>query len=156
MECRDFGTLSLRGSAYIIAPCHSRGVWCRTDAIKVCGGDYACRAWVYTDRYAIGGQMRADTLVGVIGIYLNGDVPAQRAMEKASEIGADAGLTGFVSCAVGYGIPEWDAIRGVSANGYAWLTPEGFFGRTGHGAGCYGVYVYRQGGRATALEVRFL
>jgi hypothetical protein len=95
-------------------------------------------------------------LVGIIGIYLNGDIPRSKDMEEIGSIGVDAGLAGFFHNKPDYDDDTWSTFCERVRDGDVWLIDGGFYSSTGYGDGCYGVFSHKQDGEIVALEIRFL
>lgn len=155
MRRKKIGTKYFEGVIDITDPCYDKDVWCRMNA-TVKAGEYDCYIWRHTDKLELDGEEYKDVRVGVIGIYLNGIIPPQRAMEDIGSIGVDAGLAGFFMNKPDYNEDEWDDICNLIHKGDAWIIDEGFFSESGWGDGCYGVYAYKRNNEIVALEIRFV
>ncbi len=157
MRRKKIGVMDFHGSVDITDPCYDKDVWCRMNNVKISEGEYVCYVWRYTDKGKYeDGTPYSYVMVGVIGIYRNGDIPRQKDMEKIGSIGMDAGLAGFFHNKPDYSDKEWSTFCDRIRHGDVWLTADGFYSSSGYGDGCYGVYAYKQNGEITALEIRFL
>lgn len=155
MRRKKIGTKHFEGTVDITDPCYDKDVWCRMTA-EVKAGEYECHIWRQTEKCNYDGREYKDVRVGVIGIYLDGIIPAARAMEEIGEIGVDAGLAGFFMNKPDYNDDEWGEFCDSIREGDAWIKDEGFFSSSGYGDGCYGVYAYKVNNEITALEIRFM
>jgi hypothetical protein len=155
MRRKKIGTKHFEGIVDITDPCYDRDVWCRMTA-EVKAGEYECHIWRQTKKCNYDGREYKDVRVGVIGIYLDGIIPAARVMEEIGEIGVDAGLAGFFMNKPDYNDEEWDDLCNSIHDGDAWIRDDGFFSSSGYGDGCYGVYAYKIDNEIVALEIRFL
>lgn len=144
MKRKLIGRKHFGGLIDITDPCYDRDVWCRSTAI-VKDGLYDCIVWE-TD----------SSQVGIIGIYLNGNMPAQRDMKPITTIGVDAGLAGFFINKPDYDDEEWKIFCNRLQDGDAWIIDEGFFSTSGDGDGLYDVFANKQKGEIAALEIRFM
>lgn len=156
MRRKKIGTMDFHGSVDITDPCYDRDVWCRMDNVRIKQGKYTCMIWYHTEKGMYDGEPYVDKHVGIIGIYLDGAIPRQRAMEEIGSIGVDAGLAGFFHNKPDYSNNEWKALCDRINNGDAWITKDGFFSSSGYGDGGYPVFAYKQDGEITALEIRFI
>ncbi|ERT38314.1 MAG: hypothetical protein Q4F83_07705 [Eubacteriales bacterium] len=95
MRRKKIGVMDFHGSVDITDPCYDRDTWCRMNDVKIKEGQYTCMVWYQTDRGECDGKPYSYRLVGIIGIYLNGVIPAQKSMKEIGCIGVDAGLAGF-------------------------------------------------------------
>lgn len=124
--------------------------------VKIKDGEYTCAIWMHTEKGEYDGEPCIDRRVGIIGIYLDGAIPCQRAMEEIGSIGVDAGLAGFFHKKPDYDDAAWSSFCDTIQTGSAWLTKDGFFSSSGYGDGGYGVYAHKTDGEIDALEIRFL
>lgn len=156
------GVKDFSGSVDITDPCYNRDVWCRINDVKIKEGTYTCVVWRHTEKGKLSnGEPYSDTRVGVIGIYLNGNIPRQKDMDHFGDIGVDAGLAGFFHHKPDYNDKEWSAFcdaiyTGNGRTGDVWLTDDGFFSSSGYGDGAYDVYAMTSDKEIVALEIRFL
>lgn len=155
MRKKLIGRKHFEGVIDITDPCYDRDVWCRMNA-EVKPGTYDCRVWRQTKRYKYDGEKQEHQIVGIIGIYLDGIIPQQKQMEEIGGVGVDAGLAGFFMNKPDYSDDEWSDFCDCIRNGDAWIKDEGFFSSSGNGDGYYPVYAYKQNGKITALEIRFI
>ena len=156
MKRKMFGVKNFHGSVDITDPCYNRDVWCRMNDVKIKEGDYTCIAWFQTDKFEYEGKSFTDERVAIIGIYRDGYIPHQKAMQEIGEIGVDAGMAGFFHNKPDYDDKEWGIFCRQTSQGDVWLMEDGFCSSSGYGDGCYGVYAYKRDGEITALEIRFL
>lgn len=142
----------------ITDPCYDRDTWCRMNDLKIAEGEYKCMVWRFKEKYVLNGEPVAYTVVGRIGIYLDGEIPQQKAMEEIGSIGVDAGVAGFFnSPKPDYSEKEWQELCKSIEKGDAWIKPEGFFSSSGYGDGGYPVLACRnKDGDITAVEIAFL
>ena len=153
---QTIGKKHFGGTIDITDPCYDKNVWCRTTA-TVKDGEYSCVIWKATESYKFEDKEHKYTLVGVIGIYLNGIIPTQKSMKEIDSIGVDAGLAGFFKNKPDYNDDEWKEFCDSIRKGNAWIKDEGFFSSSGHGDGCYPVYAhYDANNEIDALEIRFM
>lgn len=124
--------------------------------VKIKEGNYTCMVWYQTDKGEYDGKPYSYKVVGIIGIYLDGVVPAQRAMKEIGSIGVDAGLAGFFHHKPDYDDAAWAEFCDRVSHGDAWMIENGFYSSSGYGDGGYGVFAYQQDGEIRALEIRFL
>lgn len=78
MRRKKIGTMNFHGSVDVTDPCYDRDVWCRMNDVKIKQGEYDCYIWRHTDK----GEYEDKTpfeynVVGIIGIYHNGNIPRQ-------------------------------------------------------------------------------
>lgn len=156
MRRKKIGVKDFYGSVDITDPCYDRDVWCRMDDVKIKTGIYTCMVWYQTDKGKYKGMPYCDKRVGIIGIYLDGEIPRQKEMEEIGVIGVDAGLAGFFHNKPDYDDEAWGCFCGKITQGDAWLDDAGFYSASGYGDGCYSVFAYRENGEITSLEIRFL
>lgn len=156
MRRKKIGVKDFHGSVDITDPCYSRDVWCRMNDVKIKEGDYTCIVWYQNEKAEHGGRLHSYNVVGIIGIYLDGVIPPQKAMEEIGSIGVDAGLAGFFHNKPDYDNGAWADFCDRVSHGDAWLTEDGFFSSSGHGDGGYGVFAHKVDGEIVALEIRFL
>lgn len=157
MRRKIIGVKNFHGSVDITDPCYNKDVWCRKDNVKIKEGEYTCMVWYHTDKGKHSdGTPYSYKLVGIIGIYLDGNIPRSKEMEEIGSIGVDAGLAGFFHDKPDYSDEAWSAFCDRIAHGDAWLTDEGFYSSSGYGDGGYGVFAHKQDGEIVALEIRFL
>ena len=95
MRRKKIGVMDFHGSVDITDPSYDRDTWCRMNDVKIKKGDYTCVVWYHTDKGNYDGKPYCYKQVGIIGIYLNGVIPVQKAMKEIGSIGVDAGLAGF-------------------------------------------------------------
>lgn len=155
MRRKKIGTKHFGGIVDITDPCYDKDVWCRMTA-EVKEGEYSCIIWNHTEKDMWGGKEIKTTMVGVVGIYLDGIIPPQRSMEYIGDIGVDAGLAGFFMNKPDYNDEEWSDFCDSIREGNAWIKDEGFFSSSGYGDGGYPVYAYKHNGEIIALEIRFI
>ena len=156
MKRKIVGTMDFKGSVDITDPCYNRDVWCRMNDVKIKEGTYTCVAWHHTEKGTFEGEPYTDTLVGIIGIYLNGDIPSQKEMKAIGEIGVDAGMAGFFHNKPDFDDEGWAKFCDGISKGDVWLREGAFFSSSGHGDGGYDVYAFKTDGEISALEIRFL
>lgn len=156
MRRKKIGVKNFNGSVDITDPCYDRDVWCRMNDVKIKEGDYTCMVWRSSTTMTHHGVDYKNTVVGIIGIYLDGVIPPQKSMEEIGSIGVDAGLAGFFHNKPDYSDDAWSKFCDRIRHGDAWLIDEGFYSSSGYGDGCYGVYAQKTDGEITALEIRFL
>ena len=156
MRRKIIGIKNFHGSVDITDPCYDRDVWCCMNDVKIKDGEYTCAIWMHTEKGEYDGEPCIDRRVGIIGIYLEGAIPCQRAMEEIGSIGVDAGLAGFFHKKPDYDDAAWSSFCDTIQTGSAWLTKDGFFSSSGYGDGGYGVYAHKTDGEIDALEIRFL
>lgn len=156
MRRKKLGIMDFRGSVDITDPCYNRDVWCRMNDVKIKEGNYTCMVWYQTDKGEYDGKPYSYKVVGIIGIYLDGVVPAQKAMKEIGSIGVDAGLAGFFHHKPDYDDAAWAEFCDRVSHGDAWMIENGFYSSSGYGDGGYGVFAYQQDGEIRALEIRFL
>ena len=156
MRRKKIGIKDFHGSVDVTDPCYNRDVWCRMNGVKIKEGEYTCLVWYHTDKGTDNGKPYAYKVVGIIGIYLDGRIPVQKAMKEIGSIGVDAGLAGFFHNKPDYDDDAWSAFCDRIRNGDAWITEDGFYSSSGYGDGCYGVYAQEQNGEIVALEIRFI
>ena len=156
MRRKKIGVMDFHGSVDITDPCYDRDTWCRMNDVKIKEGDYTCVVWHHTDKGNYDGKPYCYKQVGIIGIYLNGVIPVQKAMKEIGSIGVDAGLAGFFHNKPDYDDDAWQEFCDRIRDGDAWITEEGFCSSSGYGDGCYGVYAAVQNEEIVALEIRFL
>ena len=138
------GRKQFGGLIDITDPCYDRDVRCRSTA-AVKDGLYDCIVWRTNSNQ-----------VGIIGIYLNGNIPAQGDMKPVATIGVDAGLAGFFINKPDYNDEEWKSFCNRLQDSDAWIIDEGFFSTSGDGDGLYDVFANKQKGEIAALEIRFM
>lgn len=155
---KKIGTKHFGPIIEVTDPCYNKDVWCRMNDVKIVEGEYACIIWRHTEKYTYEGREVTDTRVGRIGIYLDGIIPQQKAMEQIGEIGVDAGLAGFFMDKPDYTGDEWPAFcNSIGWENDAWIKPEGFFSRSGYGDGGYPVVAGKnKDGEITSLEIIFI
>ena len=156
MRRKKIGTMNFHGSVDVTDPCYDRDVWCRMNDVKIKQGEYDCYIWRHTDK----GEYEDKTpfeynVVGIIGIYHNGNIPRQNDMKEIGTIGVDAGMAGFSHNKPDYSDDEWHGFCERTSSGDAWITADGFYSSSGYGDGEYGVFAYNHNGEITALEIRF-
>ena len=95
MKRKKIGVMDFHGSVDITDPCYDRDVWCRMNDVKIKDGMYTCMVWRHTFKGEYEGKPYTEQCVGIIGIYLDGVIPQQKAMKEIGSIGVDAGLAGF-------------------------------------------------------------
>ena len=156
MRRKKLGIMDFHGSVDITDPCYDRDVWCRMNDVKIKEGNYTCMVWYQTDKREYNGEPYSYKLVGIIGIYLDGVIPAQRTMKEIGHIDVDAGLAGFFHHKPDYDDAAWDEFCNRVSHGDAWMIENGFYSSSGYGDGCYDVFAYQQDGEICALEIRFL
>lgn len=156
MRRKKLGIMDFHGSVDITDPCYNRDVWCCMNDVKIKEGNYTCMVWYQTDKGEYDGKPYSYKVVGIIGIYLDGVVPAQRAMKEIGSIGVDAGLAGFFHHKPDYDDAAWAEFCDRVSHGDAWMIENGFYSSSGYGDGGYGVFAYQQDGEIRALEIRFL
>lgn len=156
MRRKKIGIMDFNGSVDITDPCYSKDVWCRMNDVKIKKGEYTCMVWHQTDKGEYDGKPYAHKVVGIIGIYLDGVVPAQKAMKEIGSIGVDAGMAGFFHHKPDYDDAAWAGFCKRVSHGDAWMIEDGFYSTSGYGDGGYGVFAHQQDGEITALEIRFL
>lgn len=156
MRRKKIGVMDFGGSVDITDPCYDRDTWCRMNDVTIKTGNYTCMVWHHTEKGECDGQPYCDKRVGIIGIYLDGEIPHQKAMEEIGIIGVDAGLAGFFHNKPDFDDEAWSCFCDKVANGDVWLDDIGFYSSSGYGDGCYGVFAYKKNGEITALEIRFL
>ena len=143
------GKIKVNGAVDITDPGYSKSSGFRMDKVKIKPGEYVCCAWIGKDK-------EEDERVGIIGIYLNGSIPAQSSMKEIGGISVDAGMAGFFYDKPDYNDEEWGKFCVQTHKGLAWINKDGFFSSSGYGDGFYPVYAKRnQGRKITALEIRF-
>lgn len=151
----------------ITDPCYDKDVWCRINEVSIKPGNYLCAIWKNTDvypwKYEGVEEVTTDTRVGILGIYLDGQIPSEDAFEELGQIGVDAGLAGFFENKPDYEDEQWiefcNSLREEdgSRSKIAWIRPEGFFSDSGYGDGCYVVMKSTDcNGDIVALEIRFI
>lgn len=111
MRRKKIGIKDFHGSVDVTDPCYNRDVWCRMNDVKIKEGEYTCLVWYHTDKGTDNGKPYAYKVVGIIGIYLDGRIPVQKAMKEIGSIGVDAGLAGFFHNKPDY---DDDAIEAVT------------------------------------------
>ena len=156
MRRKKIGVKDFHGSVDITDPCYNKDVWCRMDDVRIKEGEYTCIAWYHTDKGEYNGKPYAYKMVGIIGIYLKGKIPRQKAMKEIGSIGVDAGLAGFFHNKPDYDDDAWSAFCDRVHQGNVWMTEDGFYSSSGYGDGWYGVYAKKQNGEIVALEIRFI
>lgn len=156
MRRKKIGIKDFHGSVDITDPCYNKDVWCRMNDVRIKEGEYTCIAWYHTDKGEYNGKPYAYKMVGIIGIYLKGKIPRQKAMKEIGSIGVDAGLAGFFHNKPDYDDDAWSAFCDRVHQGNVWMTEDGFYSSSGYGDGCYGVYAKKQNGEIVALEIRFI
>ncbi len=156
MRRKTIGVKDFHGSVDITDPCYTKDVWCRMNNVQIKAGEYTCAVWYEKDSYDLDGKTHTYNLVGIIGIYWGGIIPAQKSMECIGDIGVDAGLAGFFHNKPDFNDNEWSAFCDRIKEGDVWLTDEGFFSSSGYGDGGYSVFASKVNGEITALEIRFL
>lgn len=156
MRRKKIGVKDFHGSVDITDPCYDDDVWCRMNNVQIKDGEYTCLVWYHTDKGEYNGKPYSYKVVGIIGIYLDGIVPYQKAMEEIGSIGVDAGLAGFFHQKPNYDDKAWDKFCDSIRNGDAWITEDGFCSTTAYGDGEYPVYAFKQSGKIVALEIRFV
>lgn len=156
MRRKKLGIMDFHGSVDITDPCYNRDVWCRMNDVKIKEGNYTCMVWYQTDKGEYDGKTYSYKVVGIIGIYLDGVVPAQRAMKEIGSIGVDAGLAGFFHHKPDYDDAAWAEFCDRVSHGDAWMIENGFYSSSGYGDGGYGVFAFHEDGEIRALEIRFL
>jgi len=154
MRKKLIGRKHFEGVIDITDPYYDKDMWCRITA-TVKAGTYDCRVWHHTEKYEDEGKEFKFRMVGIIGIYLNGIIPQQKAMEEIGCIGVDSAKAGFFMNKPDYTDEQRQALCEATHKGDAWIREEGFFSSSGHGDGAYGVYAYKHNGEITALEIRF-
>lgn len=146
MNKKVVGTRHFGETIDITDPCYNRDVWCRMNDVEIVPGNYQCVIWESDE---------GD--VGIIGIYLCGVIPSQKAMKCIGEIGVDAGLAGFFENKPDYSYEAWGRLCDSIRHGNAWIREGGFFSNSGYGDGGYDVFAYKNiNGDITSLEIRFL
>lgn len=156
MRRKKIGVMDFHGSVDITDPSYDRDTWCRMNDVKIKKGDYTCVVWYHTDKGNYDGKPYCYKQVGIIGIYLNGVIPVQKAMKEIGSIGVDAGLAGFFHDKPDYDDDAWQEFCNRIRDGDVWMTEDGFYSSSGYGDGCYGVYAAVQNEEIVALEIRFL
>lgn len=154
MRRKTIGKMYFGGEIDVTDPCYDKDVWCRM-GVTVKSGEYNCVVWRHKEPETLYDEHTAQT-VGIIGIYLDGYIPAQKQMRQIGGIGVDAGLAGFFINKPDYTNEQWEEFCASINTGYAWIKEDGFFSFSGYGDGWYGVYAYEQNGEIVALEIRFL
>lgn len=151
------GTKKFGPKIDITDPCYDKNTWCRKNNVEIKQGEYTCAVWMATEPLTWDGETYDNTLVAVIGIYLNGEIPAENDMEKIGTIGVDAGLAGFFENKPDYTDDKWDNICQTAREGKAWIIEEGFFSQSGYGDGTYSVFAHKNENidAYTAVEIRF-
>ena len=150
---RNFGN-----TVDITDPCYDRDVWCRMNNVPIKSGEYYCIKWLNTEKGEFDGKPYEDTMVGILGIYLDGVIPQQKQMVEIGSIGVDAGLAGFFENKPDYNDNEWrEFCDRLGKNKNAWETECGVYSSSGYGDGYYGVYAYKNPSNdIVALEIRFM
>ena len=149
------GTKHFEGTIDITDPCYDKDVWCRMNAV-VKPGDYECRIWKQNESYKDGkGEIHKWQTVRIIGIYLDGNIPAAGSGETIGSIGVDAGLAGFFMNKPDYNDEQWNDFCESIEKGHAWIKDEGFFSSSGDGDGSYDVVAYKKNEEIVALEILF-
>lgn len=156
MRRKKIGVMDFHGSVDITDPCYNKDVWCRMNNVKIKDGNYDCLVWYHTDKGEYDGKPYCYKVVGIIGIYLDGIIPAQKSMKEIGSIGVDAGLAGFFHNKPDYDDAAWKGFCDRIHNGDAWMTEDGFYSFSGYGDGGYGVYAAEQNGEVVGLEIRFI
>lgn len=156
MRRKKIGVKDFHGSVDITDPCYNKDVWCRMDNVRIKEGKYTCVVWYHTDKGEYDGKLYSHKMVGILGIYLDGKIPNQKAMKEIGSIGVDAGLAGFFHNKPDYDDEAWSAFCDRVRHGDAWITEDGFYSSSGYGDGCYGVYAQKQNDEIVALEIRFI
>lgn len=156
MRRKKIGVKDFHGSVDITDPCYNKDVWCRMDNVRIKEGKYTCMVWYHTDKGKYDGKPYSHKMVGILGIYLDGKIPNQKAMKEIGSIGVDAGLAGFFHNKPDYDDKAWSAFCDRVRHGDAWITEDGFYSSSGYGDGCYGVYAQKQNDEIVALEIRFI
>lgn len=156
MRRKKIGVKDFHGSVDITDPCYNKDVWCRMDNVRIKEGKYTCMVWYHTDKGEYDGKPYSHKMVGILGIYLDGKIPNQKAMKEIGSIGVDAGLAGFFHNKPDYDDEAWSAFCDRVRHGDAWITEDGFYSSSGYGDGCYGVYAQKQNDEIVALEIRFI
>lgn len=82
MRRKIIGTKDFQGAVDVTDPCYSRNVWCRMNNISIKKGLYTCIAWYHTEKFSVNEQSYTEKHVGILGIYLNGIIPPQKAWRK--------------------------------------------------------------------------
>lgn len=156
MRKKKIGIKDFHGSVDITDPCYNKDVWCRMNDVKIKEGEYTCLVWYHTDKENYNGEPYAYKVVRIIGIYLDGKIPVQKAMKEIGSIGVDAGMAGFFHNKPDYDDEAWNAFCDRIRHGDAWINEDGFYSSSGYGDGGYGVYAQEQNGEIVALEIRFI
>lgn len=156
MRRKKIGVKDFHGSVDITDPCYNKDVWCRMNSVSIKEGEYTCVVWHHTDKGEYDGKPYSHKMVGILGIYLDGKIPNQKAMKEIGSIGVDAGLAGFFHNKPDYDDEAWSAFCDRVRHGDAWITEDGFYSSSGYGDGCYGVYAQKQNDEIVALEIRFI
>lgn len=156
MRRKKIGVMDFNGSVDITDPCYNRDIWCRMNDVKIKKGAYTCMVWYHTDKGEYNEKPYSYKVVGIIGIYLDGVVPAQKAMKEIGSIGVDAGMAGFFHHKPDYDDAAWAEFCDRVSYGDAWMIENGFYSTSGYGDGGYSVFAYQQDGEITAMEIRFL
>ncbi len=156
MRRKRIGRKNFHGSVDITDPGYDKDVFCRINNLPIAEGIYDCVVWYQMEGSNEKEKQYAYSMVGIIGIYRNGEIPPQKKMELIGTIGVDAGLAGFFHNKPDYTDNEWGKFIGQLTCGDVWLTEEGFFSASGYGDGIYPVYASKSRGTIDALEIRFL
>lgn len=155
MRRKKIGVMDFHGSVDITDPGYDRDVWCRMDNVQIKPGEYTCIVWHQKESYELDGESHTYNIVGIIGIYWGGVIPAQKSMECIGSIGVDAGLAGFFHNKPDFNDEDWSTLCEQIREGDAWLNDLGFFSSSGNGDGGYDVYAAKVNSEITALEIRF-
>lgn len=151
MRRKNIGKIALGSQVDVTDPCYDKDVWCRMNAVKIKPGNYDCNIWISKEK--TWGER-----VGVIGVYLDGNVPSRRSMERIGSIGVDAGMAGFFHNKPDYDDEQWEALCDATCgDAKAWITSDGFFSESGFGDGEYNVYAQKnKDGDIVAIEIAFM
>lgn len=94
---------------------------------------------------------------GVLGIYLNGEIPTQRAMTFYRQIAVDSGMAGFFNREECLNDDEWDELMNLHGSNAAWMLDYGALCESGFGDGTYNVFIHTTGNAGIdAVEIRFI
>ena len=126
MRRKQIGVMDFHGSVDITDPCYEKEVWCRMNGVKIRTGAYTCMVWHHTEKgtYSDGCPYSCE-LVGIIGIYLDGLIPRQRAMKEIGTIGVDSGMAGFFHDKPDYSDEAWSKFCDRVCHGDAWRQKMG-------------------------------
>ena len=152
MERHIAGTKKFSGWVDVTDPCYGSQSY-NGKQVYVADGEYTCVWWnnVYDEVSESSSKVWHNEEMDVMGIYLNGKIPAAQDMVYIGSGCIYGGRIGF------FDIKEnlrdaVDSARLVDANSEAAICDVGFVGNASDGA--VSIYAYAENGKIVALEVR--